>query len=132
MKLLKTFLLVLITSVMVLAKMGFAAPSDSDLNFLSAMNALEDTPVTSGHGDYSSIKHLHQPIDDHLIGIDLEEEEKEDSNEKKRSADLLSCSVSFEPISDYVPHSIGTTSKFKGISEMQSLRLHLVFEKFQI
>lgn len=134
MKLLKTFLFVLITSVMALSKMGygFEVFSDSSLNSQSASNTLENSSKSNGHNDLTSFRNLHHPTDNYILGIDLEEEETEDDQEKKRCSDLLPYSITFVPVSGFTPESIGSTSKFKGIAETQSIRLHLIIEKFQI
>ena len=127
MNLFRTFLIVLLTSLLAFTKTGYAAASDVP----SSSHAKENVIATNDLGHVTSFEKGHQPIDNHLLGIDLEEEE-EDSKGKKRPSQLLPCSISFESTQDITPHRLGCTCTIKGISEMQSIRLHLIIEKFQI
>ena len=132
MKLFKTLLLLLVTSVMVLAKTGYSVWSDSDVNVQPTASALENSLSTHEKGELTSFHHLHQPHDNPFLGIDLEEEEKEDTSEEKSGQNHLSCSIYRESNRDFTPHCLGSTSSFKGISQTQPIRLHLVIEKIQI
>lgn len=127
MNLFRTFLIVLLTSLMAIAKTGYAAASDVP----STTHAKENVLSQNDLGHVASFEKGHQLLDNHLLGIDLEEEE-EDSKGKKRLGHLLSCSISFESAQDITPNRLGCTCTIKGISEMQSIRLHLIHEKFQI
>lgn len=122
----RTFLIVLLTSLLAIAKTGYAAATDAP----STSHAKENVLTQNDLRNVVSFEKGHQLLDNHLLGIDLEEEE--DSKGKKRLSQLLPCSVSFESAQDITPHRIGCTCKIKGISEMQSIRLHLIIEKFQI
>ncbi|NVK66260.1 MAG: hypothetical protein HWE22_16835 [Flavobacteriales bacterium] len=123
----KTFLLVLLTSFLAIAKTGYAAASDVQ----SAAQDIDNVSNTNDLSNQTSFETSHQPLGNHLLDFDLEEEEEEDS-EKKRLSQLLPCSISFESTLDFTPNLMGCTCTIKGISEMQSIRLHLIIQKFQI
>jgi len=131
MNFLKTFLILLIASVVAFAKTGYAASFDLTLD-APYTQAVEDLSAFGELSDNVSFKQSHQPIDKPFLVIDLEDEEEEDSSKKKRCPQILNGSTKFEETPNFTPLSLGGTTKFKGISEIQSIRLHLILEKFQI
>lgn len=124
---LKAIILVFITSVLAFAKVGYSAPSDSYASLPEkGVYVFESENLTTFHSSSAPLEHQ-------LLGIDLEENEDEDDKSKKKSANNYSqCQFTNEPIFKPSTLNQGGISGSKGISETQSIRLHLVIRKIQV